>query len=111
MLRTIWENLSITCPYKKKPVFLDLGLLGESRGSLLVGNLSTPLGELSISCTYRRLLGFGHPSNTPSYETRSMKVCRFDSGSPSTGSPKIPIMRYAELPIGIVNGENAEILV
>ena len=88
-----------------------MGLLGESRGSLLVGNLSTPLGELSISCTYRRLLGFGHPSNTPSYETRSMKVCRFDSGSPSTGSPKIPIMRYAELPIGIVNGENAEILV
>merc|ERR1711953_997957 len=54
--------------YKREP---DLGLLGESRGSLLVGQILTPFGGLTVSCTYRRLLGFGRPSNTPSFRYKS----------------------------------------
>lgn len=54
--------------YKKEP---DLGLLGESRGSLLIGRILTPFGELTVSCTYRRLLGFGRPSNTPSFRYKT----------------------------------------
>ena len=57
-----------------------MGLLGESRGSLLVGSLATPLGELSVSVTYRRLLGFGRPSNTPTYQARPIRTLpRVDS--------------------------------
>ena len=59
--------------------FTDMGLLGEARGSLLVGSVATPLGELSISCTYRRLLGFGRPSNTPTYASRPVKTGRTES--------------------------------
>ena len=51
-----------------------MGLLGEARGSLLVGSVGTPLGELSVSCTYRRMLGFGRPSNTPTYQSRPVKT-------------------------------------
>ena len=51
--------------------YLDLGLLGESRGSLLIGRILTPFGELTVSCTYRRLLGFGRPSNTPSFRYKT----------------------------------------
>ena len=50
---------------------IDLGLLGESRGSLLIGRILTPFGELTVSCTYRRLLGFGRPSNTPSFRYKT----------------------------------------
>lgn len=53
-------------------------LLGESRGSLLVGHVATPLGELSVTCTYRRMLGFGRPSNTvqPTMASRPVSVAR-----------------------------------
>jgi len=54
--------------YKQQP---DLSLLGESRGSLLMGRILTPHGELVVQCTYRRLNGFGRPSNTPSFRTKS----------------------------------------
>lgn len=60
-----------------------MGLLGEARGSLLVGSVGTPLGELSVSCTYRRLLGFGRPSNTPTYQSRPVKIIRTESSARS----------------------------
>ena len=68
-----------------------MGLLGEARGSLLVGSVATPLGELSVSCTYRRLLGFGRPSNTPTYQSRPIKS-RTDSGGhlPARSPVNIP---------------------
>jgi len=61
--------------FKKDP---DMHLLGESRGSLLVGHVATALGELSVTCTYRRMLGFGRPSNTvqPAMSSRQVSVAR-----------------------------------
>lgn len=61
--------------FKKDP---DMHLLGESRGSLLVGHVVTALGELSVTCTYRRMLGFGRPSNTvqPAMSSRQVSVAR-----------------------------------